>query len=307
MKKCLLLTIAILFALVALACGANVKTPAADTPAPVETATLTAPASSPSSEQAPVETAPPENPADAETLWLEMDASKPFSYDLDGDGVAETVSIVVDEVAYITDIAITRDGTQLCADQIDAGLSFISCYIGNTIIGDGYLELYLTGDAASDDYETFVYRLTERGLQRAEMLNGKVLSASGDGLIQFDVPADMMGTYEATCFYRMDASMLLSLASDYTIVPYEKQYRTLTLKKDGLTAQNVLTGAVAEKLPAGTELYLKQTDLNGYALLGTPDGGEYRVVITQNTEEGWGWLIDGVPESEWFGEVPYAG
>ena len=135
--------------------------------------------------------------------------------------------------------------------------------------------------------------------------------AYGNGFIEFNVVVDVLGTYAASCSYKMDENMQLTLATDYTVLPYDEawNYYRLTLKRDGLTM--LCTSAGEEELRtlnAGTSFLLTATDKKSYALLETENGDAYRAEIQEKPgPDEWGWLVEGTPEEDWFEMLPYAG
>ena len=249
--------------------------------------------------------------APRDTLWEDLDASAPFTADLNGDGTEETIQIHMDDDAYTTTVTVTgAAGTY--ADVIDCALHYPACYHGDVIAGDGYTELFLTGDAGSVDYETFIYRLTARGLRRADMREGRVLGISGDGSIRFSVVVNVLGTYDALCDYEMDGYMGLVQRTGYTITEYDGLWddRKLTLQRDGFSPTRAGAGEAAPvRMDAGTELLLTYVDMgpDPFVVLTGKDGTAYNAHISPDTEAGWGWLVEGEPESCWFNELHYAG
>lgn len=238
--------------------------------------------------------------------WRPIDVSEPADADLDGDGETETLTVQVDENAWTTTVTIV-DGGKTYTDKLDEAFFYPEGHIGDASLDDGSVELYLSGDVGSDDYVTEVYRIKDGQLSRTE-IPGTVLLAEGNGFVRVSTVVDVLGTYGATCDYRLDSAAFSYVrASDYSITRYDGFFddRVLTLQKDGLPADD-LANAAAVKLPAGTRLVLAETDEKSYALLETQDGVQYRVQITQ-PENDWIWYIDGTPEQDWFGELMYAG
>ncbi len=238
--------------------------------------------------------------------WRPIDVSEPADVDLDGDGETETLTVQVDENAWTTTVTIV-DGGKTYTDKLDEAFFYPDGHIGDASLDDGSVELYLSGDVGSDDYLTEVYRVKDGQLSRTE-ISGTVLLAEGNGFVRVSTVVDVLGTYGATCDYRLDsAAFSYARASDYSITRYDGFFddRVLTLQKDGLPADD-LANAAAVKLPAGTRLVLAETDEKSYALLETQDGVQYRVQITR-PENDWIWYIDGTPEQDWFGELMYAG
>ena len=61
-----------------------------------------------------------------------------------------------------------------------------------------------------------------------------------------------------------------------------------------------------EKLPAGTEYYVRATDLESFVDMELSDGRKCRLDV-KRSDKGWGFLIDGEEEENCFEFIPYAG
>lgn len=277
----------------------------------------------PSALSAPTPTippSPPEPPAPSEApeeadeagdspLWRTLNALQPMRFDLDGDGEDETVLVTVGYNTGTTTVTVL-DGTDVLFDTIDSAIYGIAAHLADTLEDDGQHELYLCGDVASDDYVTYVYRLREGKLSRAELF-GSAENVDGFGLVTVNVIVDVFGTYGAMCFYRMEDRFEFSRVSSCAIIRYTGDWddRRLTLQRDGLPA-GMYAGEgrlVPTTLLAGTELMLIETDQLRYAVLEAEDGTRYRVDIARDLDADWEWRAGGVTESDWFGELFYAG
>ncbi len=233
-------------------------------------------------------------------FWQEYAPGETMEADLNGDGAAERITVAAadDDRARVT----IEYGGQSYEDAFEY-LYNISWHVGDALAADNARELYVCGDTGSDDYETYIYRLTEGGVQR-DSLYGAVLYADGSGLLPLDTTLDVLGTYGGLCAYRADNGF--TRASDYAVYQFDAwAYRALTLKKDGLTAISE-ADQTELSLPAGAKLVLLRTDRESYALCQLEDGRLVRLALTKNADD-WEWRLSGAPESEWFTELLYAG
>jgi len=181
-------------------------------------------------------------------------------------------------------------------------------YVGDVDTSDGYTELIVTGDCGSDDYVTFIYRVQNGELKPAS-LGGCALGIYGDGTLLVDGCVDVLGTYGARCEWAMEPNAFnFERSSVYARVMDDEawEYLALTVKKDGLPVRSAADGA-ALTLPAGTKLLMVMTDGESEAALVDEAGNYYLVSVAENETDGWGWMIDGTGENEWFENVPYAG
>ncbi len=240
-------------------------------------------------------------------LWRAADAMQPITADLNGDGIEETIAVVVDEEQYTTTVTVTSGDTVL-TDVSDSALFGPICHIGDVTAGDGAKELYICGDIASDDYVTYIYRIQNGTLQRAEIF-GTVMFADGGGTLPVITVVNVLGSYAGYCQYALGDDFTFTLSSPYAVLRYigDWEDRKLTVAKDGISAIPVAsTTSATIPLSKGEELMLAETDEMNYVILERRDGSQLLVNVEKNEEE-WGWLINGIPEEEWFGMLMYAG
>jgi hypothetical protein len=225
--------------------------------------------------------------------------------DMDADGSDETISVTQREDG--TAVAAFSCGDTNFADTIDP-LYVSECFIDDVTEGDGYLELFVTGDMASDDYVTCIYRIKDGAIEKCEIY-GIVKESDGKGSLLVQETIDVFGTYGAECSYSLKDGFEFDVSSPYTVLQYEGfEERKITVKRDGLPAQVSVSGGKYEDvlLPAGTELLLMETDCKSYGLFTSKDGKSIRISITSNPGE-WGWYIGRIPEEEWFDGLSYSG
>ena len=60
------------------------------------------------------------------------------------------------------------------------------------------------------------------------------------------------------------------------------------------------------ELAPGDRILIYASDKREYAWFATPDGITGVLAISPDYQRGWGWLIEGLSESECFEYVPYA-
>ena len=335
--------VAILAALVLVMTGCQGKsaTGAEATAAPVETAEAAVeetaePAevtfATPSIEQDFAEPATEETTAEplfedlTETLGLTGD-SMSFAYDLNGDGSAEAVTIEADEAAYTTTVTIggtlAEDGAFDSMTVLDSYYAYAKVYAGDADITDGAIELYLTGDIASGDYMTAVFRVSGGGIVLETEVDGEVCGVDSHGHVILSEVVDVFGTHYGTCEYRLEASdagITLTRDSVYTLSAPDAEWDMLTLQydmedveayrydasEDGTAGYEDLVPDGTCTLPAGTVLSLAYTDQETFAMLQDAEGRLYRVTI-QFDPLGYQWRVHDNSEAHWFGDMNYAG
>ena len=235
---------------------------------------------------------------------------------LSADGKADSVkfTVVQDKDGNVT-VKFNINGKESTDELGPLGLDESCIHVGDTVVGDGYTELYVTGDAASDDYVTFVSRVHNGELKKA-FITGTVQSVYGNGGVSVETTIDILGTHGATCDFMLSTGdsgddFAFVRSSDYTVV-YQNfseawDYSALKLSRDGLKLK-LGDGSTAEG-KKGEKFLIMGTDMQSYADLMAEDGTTSKITIQASEDEYdyLTWKIDGVPESEWFEELAYAG
>lgn len=171
---------------------------------------------------------------------------------------------------------------------------------------DGRSFLLFDGDMASDDYITFVYEITDGVIQKVQELPmGTSIRPDGVTLqgVELGIRVDSLGTYVAYGAYQMtEAGTLEPVGEWLTIEPmYESQILTVVRELP------VLVNGSKSVLPAGSRLQIIGTngkDILRYRMVDDAQEGEIHYTRGEN---GWTVYIDGVSETEYFEDLPYAG
>ncbi len=272
-------------------------------------------------------------PALAETAEDELaraaiPAGTPVEIDLDGDGVAETVSwseTPVDEYDSVMVLSVApAEG-----DALEHWTEFIysGAVYATDLDGDGAVEILLTGDVASDDYFTECLRYADGALTRVTFADGNrgentgewvdegygIVEALEDGRLTLSGSQDVLGTWFADRTYALVNGRfefadggewvrdveVSELDDDF----WNEGYAVLTAKTDLAYTDANGAGAV---LPAGAKLLVVASDKQTYARFVTRDGATGTLAVTPDEERGWGMKVNGVSEDECFEMIPYA-
>lgn len=227
--------------------------------------------------------------------------------DMKPDNAADmTADVAVDENAYTTTVTVTTS-TGVYRDTFDQALMYADSFLIDTQVDDGYTELYVTGDSASDDYVTVVYRIENGQLRRTVVYNG-FLSCDGNGRVTFSANVNILGTWGGKYTCKLQPDFSFQQDSPYTIIRYDGDWadRKLTTRMEGLPVHAVDGAQEACSLPMGTELFPVETDMSTYINLADEKGTLYRLDIWR-PEDDWEWHIGDDTETDWFGELMYAG
>ena len=248
-----------------------------------------------------------------------------LSVDLDGDGTEEQVSWAMVPGQYDTYSTLTvvpADGKAL---TYETKLLYASQVYVTDLDGDGRQEILMSGDVMSDDYYTWCLHFDGEALYEVLFPDGErgrnhggynkygygEITAVGNGMLVLTGSQDVLGTWFASRtlsltpydrFEFNDAGLWmrnLADAGDDDLWDYAALTTIIELPYEG---QDGATGI----LPPGTKLLVYATDKESLARFSTQDGLSGTLAISRNYEQGWGWLVDGVPEDQCFDRVPYA-
>ena len=254
-------------------------------------------------------------------------AGEALAIDLDGDGADETVRWEMAPGEYgednLTLIVAAADGAE---QRYATGIIWGEEIYIVDLNGDGAQEILLSGDVMSDDYYTWclgwdgaaLYEVLFPDSDRGE--NGDGYFAHGYGLItriseygvvELTGTQDVLGTWMASRLVSLGAHDRFEFCDNFT---WERagdlsdediwEHRALIVSKPIEYAGE--HGCDDGVLNPGDKVYVYSTDKQSEAHFITPDDTMGILSISQNYEQGWGWLVDGIPEDECFEMIPYA-
>lgn len=258
---------------------------------------------------------------------VDFTEAKTLDMDLNGDGALEHVTFepALDDQGYIltTNVRIVSDDgsdvsvtTELVCDPDTA--------IAYDIDNDGLVELFISGDMCSCDYETWVLRYDAGAILAADACYtpdyeydyllpaafGSVESIE-NGVITIGNTIDILGSWWCTTQYRIaETGFALERVPgsvwSYDYVNYDAenwQWAAITSAEFPVTIDG---SGETSALPVGTKLIPIDTDGETYLHFITQEGVTGVINVTLNTDS-WGFSINGVEEFELFSNEPYAG
>ena len=310
-------------------CG-RIKAQAAPTAAPAGTPIVTAaPTEAPAAIPAPTSVPMPADrqaePEDAriEGYCLSIVDQLPCSADLDGDGAMETVDLVthVPEDEYPRwALTVTKDGQQKRFEtDIPCDMPY-DLWMGD-LDEDGGYELFFHGDMASDDYLIYGFRWDlspllfdpdERAIRWEEPKQSTVfdgyIEGFEDGHIVIDGVVDMLGTHWGVRYYSLgDDGIIGPMSAVWAFDDEVEEDRSLIVTRE-LTAYKAAVRkdpGEAFTVEPGETLIPLASDGCERMWFKTGKGKSGVLLLTPDEENMW--LIDGVPEAEYFETLPYAG
>ena len=190
--------------------------------------------------------------------------------------------------------------------------------------GDGVPEILLSGDEASADYFTWCLKFdpalgiqavpfadANRGENTDEYFDsgyGRIIAINGDKLTLLG-SQDALGTWWCTREFTLrDGRFELVDDGIWHVVfdtddPETWEYSSLELIRElDVTLEN---GSAATLAP-GEKLVITDTDKVSYVGFQTQTGTRGTIPIEPDIEEGWGFLIHGISEYEYFDYIPYS-
>ena len=244
--------------------------------------------------------------------------------DLNGDGEAEQVLIRLqgpEEEQTVSVFVTASDGAMY---TYDTDVMWLSDAWATDLDGDGQMEILISGDEMSDDYFTWCLRFDdEAGLVALEFADanrgentdgyfdagyGEVTAIDGNRLTMVG-SQDVLGTWMAArTFTLKDGRFELEDGGLWKLLSGEDEEEMWEYGSLTLTAELpvTLSDGSDDVLRKDDQLVITQTDKVSIVYFRTRDGREGSFPIEPNLEEGWGSLVNGVPEYDLFEYLPYA-
>jgi len=255
-------------------------------------------------------------------ILLPMDEK--LEIDLDSDGEAEKVQIRMEGVEEEACLRILIEGTDGAMNIYDTWIMYPETCFATDMNGDGMLEILLSGDLQSNDYFTWClnYDLeygiralpfadANRGMntgEYSEMGYGKIIAQEGTS-ITLCGSQDVLGTWMADRTFGLQDGMFeflddgMWIMQDITSDEFTWDYSCLNpIKEVPVTLEDGSEGTLA----AGEKFVITYTDKLSIAGFVTQEGKKGTITLTENTEEGWGHMINGAADYEYFEYIPYA-
>lgn len=259
-------------------------------------------------------------PEDA--IVLPMDER--IEIDLDSDSEAEKVQLRMEGIEDEACLRIIIEGTDGAMNIYDTWIMYPEPCYAIDMNGDGILEILLTGDLQSDDYCTwclnydlengiraFTFADANRGTNTGEYLEegyGRIIAISGNS-ITLRGSQDVLGTWMADRTFRLQGETFdfaddgMWIMQDITGDEYIWEYFCLNpIKEVPVTFEDGSEGI----LSPGEKFVITFSDKVSVAGFVTQEGKKGTIALAENTEEGWGNMIAGAPDYEYFEYIPYA-
>ncbi len=247
------------------------------------------------------------------------------SLDLDGDGVMETLIWHSEALDAYDEQAVVRifDGNGQKTIWTSGMLYAVEVHVQD-IDGDGMMEIFVSGDEMSADYITFcmhwqdgvINMMSFPDVSRGENVDARhgfsygMVTGLGENWVELTGAQDAVGTYFG---YRRAAIVngQFEICDDgYWVFEWDFsdpevwEYAALVVAKP-LTV--VLEDGARVVLEPGAKLLITHSDKVSFAGFALQDGRRGCFEIAPDVAQGFGSLVNGVPESEVFEFVPYAG
>lgn len=246
-----------------------------------------------------------------------------YELDLDGDGTKELVSVQMQGAVDEENLELLVETDELVYNYDTYIMSSEAAYAVD-LDGDGKLEVLISGDEASADFSTWCLTFDrEQGIRpiqfadsnrgdntdgyfdygygRVDAIDGNVLTMTGS--------QDALGTWWCSRQYTLrDGRFELDDGGVWIVVedfddPDNWEYRGLKLLRD---LNVTLEDGKESVLKKGDCLLITETDKVSYVGFVTREGVRGTFPIAPDVEAGWGFLVEGTSEYDFFEYVPYA-
>lgn len=243
--------------------------------------------------------------------------------DLDSDGGKEKVQIRMEGVEDEACLRIIIEGTDGAMNIYDTWIIYPESCFTTDLDGDGKQEILLSGDLQSDDYFTWClnYDLeygirtirfadANRGTNTNEYFEegyGKIVALDGS-TITLRGSQDVLGTWMADRTFTLNEGKFefaddgMWVMQDLTDDEFLWEYYCLNpIREVPVTFEDGSEGT----LSAGEKFMITHSDKLSVAGFVTREGKKGTITLTEN-KEGWGHMIAGIADYEYFEYVPYA-
>ena len=177
-------------------------------------------------------------------------------------------------------------------------------------LGDSYLvkngeDVYcmIEADMASDDYVTYIYRLTNGVIEKTEEIYGAIDAGNINAHeVKMEFWVNILGTYGGTKNYHFDEDGNFVTEDTEYILGRNDYALTTTVELP------VSINDVESMLPVGSHIIINATDGENYVKFTIQETGETGILnVVRDKEEYYKIFIDGKTEDECFEMLPYAG
>lgn len=158
-------------------------------------------------------------------------------------------------------------------------------------------------DMASDDYVTFLYRLTNGVIEEAVQVNAAIDSGNINAKeIVMEAWVYFLGTYGGVKTYRFAENHGFTTEDEEYILSDNEFVLTTTVDLP------VTLEGTESTLPAGSRIILTATDSESYVKFTIQETGQNgKLEVQRGTEERYRLFINGMDQNECFEMLPYAG
>lgn len=257
----------------------------------------------------------------------ELLADEMLQIDLNGDGAMETISwqVFCDDENYTEEVALDVLSGESLVGSFNEYLYMAHVYVAD-VDSDGVYEIFVTGDIMSNDYVTYCMHYTDQGLERLMFADANrgvntgeyydhgwgYLTNISDSALTLYGTQDVLGTYfGARAFGLQDG--VFELVDD-GIWRFDRgdlsdpelwEYGALTVQTE-VPVIFVDDGEEYEgMLATGEQLLVVASDKVSIVYFVMQDGRQGYFYIETDADN-FGSMINGLPEDEVFGMIPYA-
>lgn len=263
---------------------------------------------------------------EAEIQAVQIPENTCTQIDLNGDGENETVSWLMKPGEYDSHMHFYVQNAAYNSFSFETPLIWGSSVYIADVDADGNMEIFISGDMASDDYYTYCLQYSAEGLNAVNfkdvMRGGEhvgyydygygYVSAISDGVVTLTGSQDALGTYMASRQFALVDGQFETCDDGLWHFRYDVtnedawNYRALNpIAEIPAVFIDDENQAIESKLLVGERIMITASDTRSIAYFITEDGARGYLNIQRNTQS-WGFLVGGVSENDLFEFVPYA-
>lgn len=244
---------------------------------------------------------------------------KPYIKEAYLPGSAEGVAVFSEnQEVFLTLPGSAEEVSMMLVSELQEDVMYNSLWLGQNelqlgdyvVLDDAYIvrndeEIYcmLEVDMASDDYRTYIYRLTDGVIEKIEEIDASIDAGNiNTAEVQMESWVYLLGTYSGVKTYRFAENG--GFTTEDTEYALNRNEYVLTTTVD----LPVTLDEVENTLPAGSHIVLNATDGETYVKFTIQETGQMGVLTVSRTEgDYYNVMINGMNENDCFEILPYAG
>ncbi len=260
--------------------------------------------------------------AESTPIFAEIEVGTDVKFDLTNDGKEQTIRAQYVGPADESVLQLVVFGDDGGVNLFNTEISSLERACITDLDENGEYEILMSGSVFAMDWMTYSVRFTEeRGIEampftdidRGSDRTGYTLQGYGamtindDSTITLSGYQDVLGTYVGSRTFSLNKGKMRTCDDGlwrFEIDPNNWEISALMLMN---SLKVTMEDGSRTELPAGVPIAVEASDLKSVVHFQLQDGSKGHFAIEPDTKRGYGSLIDGKSEDEYFIYIPYAG